>query len=165
MSDKKNMYFLDDIATSTIEESRESLREAISLNEQGKARRFCVALKHDDKLIGTVGYEISAVTPVGKLAGPMGWFIMPELQNNGYITEAVIRVLKFAFNEDGCVRVFTGCYQDNLPTQKVIAKTGFKKEGERVNAQWHDGRLKTRLEFAINIEDFVTASTHINTSS
>ncbi len=158
LSDRKNMYYLDDITTGSMEESHESLKAAIEINALGKARRFCVALKSGNKLIGAASYEIAAVTPAGKIADPMGWFIMPEFQNKGYITEAVKRVLEFAFDEDNCVRVATGCYKDNIPTQKVMLKTGFKKEGERVNALWHDGRLKTRLEFAINKEDYRLAS-------
>jgi ribosomal-protein-alanine N-acetyltransferase len=157
LSDKANMYYLNDITTSSMDESRASLKEAIEINALGKARRFCITLKSNNKLIGAVGYEIAAITPAGMIADPMGWFIMPEFQNNGYITEAVKRVLEFAFIYDDCVRVVTGCYKDNLPTQKVMLKTGFIKEGERINAKWHDDRLKTRLEFAINKDDYLKA--------
>jgi len=156
LSDNKNMYFLDDIATSSLEESQESLTNTINMNSSGKARRFCVTLKErgDDKLIGGVGYEIAATTPLGKIADPMGWFIMPDFQNNGYITEAVTRVLKFAFKQDDCIRVVTGCYKDNAPTQRVLDKTGFRKEGERVESRYHDGKMKERLEYAINRDEW-----------
>jgi len=52
LSDKENMYYLD-FATDTLEESRESLSEAIEINNSGKARRFAVTL--DNKLIGGCG--------------------------------------------------------------------------------------------------------------
>ena len=156
LSDKQNMYFLDDITTNSIEESKESLRNAIDMNSKSKARRLCIILKGngDDKLIGGVGYEISEVTPLGKIADPMGWFVMPEFQNKGYITEAAKRVLEFAFEEDNCVRVVTGCYADNVPTQKVMDKVGFRKEAERLNASYHDGKMKDRLGYALNKEDW-----------
>jgi tagatose 1,6-diphosphate aldolase len=126
------------------------------MNNNDNARRFCIVLKEygNDKLIGGVGYEIAAVTPLGKIADPMGWFIMPEFQNNGYITEAAKCVLDFAFLQDDCVRVVTGCYKDNLPTQKVMDKVGFRKEGERFEAQYHDGKMKDRLEYAINKDEW-----------
>jgi len=151
MSDKQNMYYLDDIITETLEESRESLKNAIEISG-GKARYFAVTL--DDKLIGSCGYELEAGTPVGKVVS-IGWFIMPEFQNKGYITEAVKKVLEFAFMRDNCVRVATGCYKDNIPTQKVMAKVGFRKEAERIQAQWHDGRMKDRLGFAINRDEYM----------
>ena len=152
LSDKQNMYFLDDITTNSLEESRESLENAIEVNNSGTARRYCITLKQpgDDKLIGGVGYEIAGTTPLGKIADPMGWFIMPEFQNKGYITEAAKCVLEFAFTHDDCIRVVTGCYKDNIPTQKVMDKIGFRKEGERLEAQYHDGEMKDRLDYAIN---------------
>ncbi|MCL1823610.1 MAG: GNAT family N-acetyltransferase [Oscillospiraceae bacterium] len=155
MSDKENMYFLIDIATTSLEESEESLQNAIAVSAQGKARRLCVMLKENKQLIGSVGYEIAKETPAGKIADPMGWFIIPEYQNKGYITEAAKRVLEFAFFQDNCVRVVTGCYKDNMPTQKVMEKVGFRKEAERIEAEWHDGKMKDRLEFAINKNEFM----------
>ncbi|MDR2569929.1 MAG: GNAT family N-acetyltransferase, partial [Oscillospiraceae bacterium] len=144
LSNKQNMYFLDDITSSSLEESQESLKNAIEVNNSGKARRYCITLKElgNDKMIGGVGYEIACNTPLGKIADPMGWFIMPEFQNKGYITEAAKSVLDFAFSQDNCIRIVTGCYKDNDPTQKVMDKIGFRKEGERLDAQYHDGKLK-----------------------
>ena len=150
LSDKKNMYYFD-FVTNTLEESQESLREAIEINNSGKARRFAVTL--DNKLIGGCGYDIKAETPVGKVV-EIGWFIMPEYQNKGYITEAASKVLEFAFMRDNCVRVETGCYKENIPTQKVMEKLGFRKEAERIAAAWHDGRMKDRLGFAINRDEY-----------
>ena len=148
------MYFLDDIATNNLDESLESLKEAIEANKQDKARRFCIELSETGRLIGAVGYEIKTVTPIGKIADPMGWFIMPEFQNRGYMTEAVKKVLEFAFLQDNCVRVVTACYKDNIPTQKVMAKAGFRKEAEKMKSQYHDGIMKDRLEFALNKDEF-----------
>ena len=150
LSDKQNMYYLNDIITHTLEEARESLKKAIEVNEKGAARRFCVALKGDNKLIGSVGYEIAEITPLGKIADPMGWFIMPEYQNKGYITEAAKKTLEFAFLLDNCVRVVTGCFKDNIPTQNVMAKIGFRKEAEKPESKYHDGVMKDRLEYALN---------------
>ena len=158
LSNKQNMYFLDEITTNSLDESRESLQNAIEVNYSNRARRFCITLKERDseKVIGGVGYEIATTTPLGKIADPMGWFIMPEFQNNGYVTEAARCVLEFAFSQDGCIRVVTGCYADNLPTQKVMDKVGFRKEGERFEAQFHDGKMKDRLEYAINKGEWET---------
>ena len=156
LSDKENMYYLVDITlnTFTLDEARENLRQTIEYQKTDKCRRFCVALRETDRLIGGIGYEIAAETPVGKVADPMGWFIMPEYQNKGYITEAAKKVLEFAFMRDNCVRVVTGCYKENIPTQKVMAKVGFRKEAEKIQAQWHDDRMKDRLEYALNRNEY-----------
>lgn len=157
MSDKENMYYLDPfgITTNSIDESNISLKNAVAVNAKGSGCRYCIALKENDELIGAVGYDITANLPVGKIADPMGWFVMPEYQNNGYITEAVKRVLEFAFLQDNCVRVVTACFKDNIPTQRVMAKVGFRKEAEKLRAMWLDGQMKDRLEFAINRDEFM----------
>ena len=155
-SNKQNMYFLDDIYVKNIDEARESLRVAIEVNENNKGRRFCIILKenNDDKLIGGCGYDIGELTPVGRIVH-MGWFLMPEYHSRGYVTEAVRRVLEFAFIKDNCIRVTTGCFRDNKPSRKVMEKAGFRKEAERIKAIWHDGQMKDRLEFAMNKDEYL----------
>jgi len=157
MSDKKNMYFFIPFGfvTNSLEESEESLKDAIDFNTKNIGHRFCLALKENDKMIGGIGYTIATQTPVGKVADPMGWFIMPEHQNKGYVTEAAKKLLKYAFLQDNCVRVVTACFKENIPTQRVMAKLGFRKEAEKLNAMWLDGQMRDRVEFAINRDEFV----------
>jgi len=157
MSDKENMYFFIPFGfvTHSIEESQESLIDAVAFNAKKIGYRFCLALKENDKMIGGIGYSIAAETPMGKIADPMGWFIMPEHQNKGYMTEAVKRVLAFAFLQDSCIRVVTACFKDNIPTQKVMAKVGFRKEAEKLQEMWLDGQMRDRLEFTINKHEFM----------
>ena len=155
MSDKENMYYLIELTTNTLEESQKSLDDALEFNEKGKANRFCIASKESDKLIGGIGYEVPVITPDGKVADPLGWFIMPEYQNKGYMTEAVKTVLEYAFLHDDCIRVVTACFKDNIPTQRVMAKVGFRQEAEKLKAMWLDGRMRDRLEFAINRDEYM----------
>ena len=35
-----------------------------------------------------------------------------------------------------------------------MEKVGFRKEGERIRAQYHDGIMKDRLDYAINKDEF-----------
>ena len=151
LSDRKNMYFMDDIITNNLEETKANLKNSM---ENKNVRFLCIELKENNKFAGQVGYTVIKETPVGKISG-MGWFILPEEQNKGYMTEAAKKVLAFAFLHDNCVRIETGCYKDNIPTQKVMAKVGFIKEAEKIKAQWHDGQMKDRLGFTINRDEYM----------
>ena len=155
MSDKRNMYYLIGLTTNSIEESQKSMDYAMELNAEEKGFRFCIALKESNKLIGAVGYEVPNITPVGKIADPMGWFMMPEYQNKGYMTEAVRTVLEFAFMKDNCIRVVTACFKENNPSYRVIQKVGFRKEAEKISAMWLDGQMRDRLEFALNRDEYM----------
>jgi len=151
LSDKVNMYFLDDISTDTIEESRENLRNAMS-NSDG--HYFCITDKETGEFIGSIGYTITEESAAGKDVH-MGYFISPEFQGRGYTTEAVKRVLEYAFTQDNCLKVTTACYGDNIPSRKVMEKAGFRKIAERKQVQLHDGVMKDRLEYVIGKDEFL----------
>ena len=45
LSNSRNLYYLDDIVTETMESARQSLHESIVLMKSGDARRFAITLK------------------------------------------------------------------------------------------------------------------------
>jgi RimJ/RimL family protein N-acetyltransferase len=45
--------------------------------------------------------------------------------------------------------------RENIPTQKVMVKVGFRKEAEKPNAMWLDGQMRDRLEFALNRDEYL----------
>ena len=57
--------------------------------------------------------------------------------------------MEFAFLEDGVYRVTTGCLGENVGSERVMLKCGMIKEAEHVDWEWHDGRMKTRLEYRL----------------
>ncbi|MCL2703400.1 MAG: GNAT family N-acetyltransferase [Defluviitaleaceae bacterium] len=150
LSDKTNMYFLEDISTDTLEQSAENLRRVMA-NADG--HYFCVRCKQTDEYIGSVGYTITDRTEAGKVVH-MGYFILPEFHGRGFTTEAVKRVLEFAFDKDDCIWIITGCYKDNEASRRVMEKAGFIKVRGLVKAQLHDGVMKDRLKYEMTKEDF-----------
>jgi ribosomal-protein-alanine N-acetyltransferase len=150
-SDKETMYYLDDILCETIEDSTKYLKTGMA-NEDG--HYFCICEKAGGSYMGSIGYTITDTTPYGKIVH-LGYMMLPEYHGKGYMTEAVKKVVEFAFTHDDCVRITTGCHKENEASRKVIEKTGFHKEGERIKAVYHDGSMKDRLEYAINKDEFI----------
>ncbi len=144
----ETMYYLQDIMFSSREESNEEFERV--LQDAAKEDRtfyfFHMELKDSHEQVGSIGYTVQARTPVGKIVGA-GYFTYPKFWNNGYVTEAFRRVLEFAFVEDGVYRVSTGCLAENVGSERVMVKCGLVKEAEHVDWEWHDGRMKTRLEY------------------
>ncbi|MGF7143424.1 ribosomal-protein-alanine N-acetyltransferase [Anaerotaenia torta] len=149
-SDKRAMYYLQDIATNTIEESKINLQNAI--HEIDKIDRKLYFLRIEDKYsqehIGEMGYTVIEFTPLGKLVG-MGYFIRPKFWGKGYTTEALREVIRFAFEENGVFRISCGCMKDNIGSEKVMIKCGMTKEADFNSFVWHDGKLKDRVEYRI----------------
>jgi ribosomal-protein-alanine N-acetyltransferase len=149
-SDKKTMYYLDDIFCETIEKTKEYLKIGMA-NADG--HYFCICEKGVGRFIGSIGYTIADEPPLGKIVH-MGYMLFPEYHGRGYMTEAVKKVIAFAFEKDGVLRITTGCHKENTASRRVIEKAGFRKEAEKIKAVFHDGKMKDRLEFAINKNEF-----------
>ena len=150
-SDKKTMYYLDDIRCETIDDTIIYLKTGLA-NSDG--HYFCICEKPNDRFIGSVGYTIVTPTPLGKIVH-MGCMLMPEFHRKGYAVEATKKVIEFAFMQDDCIRINTGCHKENDASRKVLEKAGFRKEAEKKSAVYHDGVMKDRLEYAINKDEWI----------
>ena len=149
-SDMKTMSYLDDILCHTIEDTAKYLKQGM---ENADGHYFCICDKETEKYMGSIGYTITDMTPLGKIVH-MGYMLLPEYNNQGFMTEAVKKVIEFAFTKDNCIRITTGCVKEHEASRKVMEKAGFRKEGERIKAQYHDGIMKDSVEYAINKDEF-----------
>ena len=148
LSDATVMYYLQDIKTESIKESKENLYKVI--NDQGSSERelyhFVIEIKNTNEFIGGIGYTVSDNTPFGKLVH-MGYFLLKDYWNKGYTTEALKRVMEFAFSENNVYRIHTGCLKENIYSEKIMQKCGFIKEAEFIEYVFHDGKFKDRVEY------------------
>ena len=149
-SDPKTMYYLQDIQFFTQTEAEKDFQKVLedAKSDHRKFYFFHIEKKSSHQQVGSVGYTVIDNTPVGKLVGA-GYFIYPIFWNNGYTTEAFKQVLKFAFLENNVYRVSTGCLDENIGSEKVMQKCGLIKEAEHIDYEWHDGKMKTRLEYRL----------------
>lgn len=149
-ADSKTMYYLQDIQLFTKEEAYEDFQMVLS--DMKKSDRkfyfFHIELKDSQEQVGSVGYMVTNDTPVGKIVHA-GYFIYPKFWGKGYTTEAFKRVLEFAFSDNDVYRVSTGCLAENVGSEKVMQKCGLIREAERIDYEWHDGKMKTRLEYRL----------------
>ena len=149
-SDSKTMYYLQDIKLYSKEDADKEFANVLK-DKENKDRKFYffhVELKSSHEQVGSVGYTVVDNTPLGKIVHA-GYFIYPQFWNNGYVTEAFKKVLEFAFLENDVYRVTTGCLAENVGSEKVMIKCGLIKEAEHIEWEWHDGKMKDRLEYRL----------------
>ena len=84
-----------------------------------------------------------------KGVGELGYAIAPRHQGNGYATEAVRKVIDFAFQRLGAHRVQATCWVRNHPSTRVLSRAGLRKEGT-LRGYLKQGR-KVRDEFMFGI--------------
>ena len=149
-SDKKAMYYLQDIQFSSRAEAEREFREVLADAASQDRRFYFLHMERKDtrEQVGSIGYTVRETAPQGKLVDA-GYFTYPACWNQGYTTEALRRLLAFAFEEGGVYRVSTGCLTENRGSERVMQKCGLIKESERPDWTQHDGKLKTRAEYRL----------------
>jgi ribosomal-protein-alanine N-acetyltransferase len=150
LSDEISMKYLPDIKTLTLEESKNNLLK--SINEITSKNRKLYFFRMENKItkehIGEIGYTVEKETSVGKVVG-LGYFIREKYWNKGYTTEALKRIIEFAFLENNVYRISTGCLKENKGSEKVMQKCGIIKEGEFKEYQLHENKLKDRVVYRL----------------
>lgn len=97
---------------------------------EGLAIRWGIAIKGEQHIIGTVGfnsYENNHKATIGYDLQTLYW-------GKGYATEALRAVINFGFQSLGINRIEAEIMTGNLASEKVLSKLGFTKEG--VLRQW-----------------------------
>lgn len=144
-----------DIMVHSRKESQEEFADVLA-DAQKPDRKFYflrVEDKESGQQLGSAGYTVTDRTPVGKLVHA-GYFYLPEFWGRGFGTEAFRRVLRFAFEENGVYRVTTGCLAENKGSERIMQKCGMIKEAEHIHWQWHEGQMKTRLEYRLLRDEY-----------
>lgn len=150
MSDDKTMYYLPELKQTDIDSAKENFAEVLKDMEceEREFCFFCMVSKETHEIIGNVGYNVTGRTLEGKTVH-LGYFSYPKFWGNGYMPEAVKRVLEFAFTEDNVYKVTTGCLSENMGSERVMQKNGMVKYSELKDHELHDGKLKTRVEYRL----------------
>jgi ribosomal-protein-alanine N-acetyltransferase len=149
-TDDKTMYYLKDIQLYSLEEAQADFDDVLAdLEKEDRQFYFLhIELKDTHEQVGSIGYTVVDDTPVGKIVH-LGYFTYPKFWGNGYVSEALHKVLEYAFTQNNVYRVTTGCLAENIGSERVMQKNGLIKEAEHIDYEWNDGKMKTRLEYRL----------------
>lgn len=109
-----------------LHETEESLREAVADFVTRKDLRLHIFLKETGEFIGSSGlHRIDWKIPKFEI----GYWLDTTYEGNGYMTEAVERITKFAFEHLGARRVEIRCDEENEKSRKIAERLAFNLEG------------------------------------
>jgi len=91
--------------------------------ENGEEYIFCIEL--DGQTAGSIGLRRSR-----KAVYELGYWLDDRWWGKGLATEAVGRIVRFAFGELGAVRLVSGHFADNPASGRVLQKCGFRYTGD-----------------------------------
>lgn len=149
-NDDRTMYYLQDIRLDSAADAKAEFDDVLKDASESDRKFYFLhmELKETHEQIGSIGYTVIADTPVGKIVH-LGYFTYPKFWGSGYTSEALQTVLEFAFTRNNVYRVTTGCLAENIGSERVMQKNGMIKEAEHIDYEWHDGKMKTRLEYRL----------------
>lgn len=104
---------------------RKKLKESIKSGDQKGGAIWVIEDKNSGHFIGLISLEL--VPAINKMS--LSFRLKPEMWRQGYATEAVRSVVEFAFNKLRLRELSALIHPDNIASQRVIEKAGFRRDG------------------------------------
>jgi RimJ/RimL family protein N-acetyltransferase len=116
---------------------------------------FLICVKGEDgdpEPVGVVAF--GWVSSPGERGNLMYW-VAPEHQGNGYVTEGTELFLDYAFGECGFHKVDARVLVPNEPSWKALEKLGFEREGQRRDDAILDGEYVDAYSYGLLDEEWL----------
>lgn len=140
--DEDNRRFVPDEVFETIDEAREAIEWLISCYQGIEGPFVYPILLRDRKNIGYVqAVQIESGWEVG-------YHVAKAYAGNGYSTEAVIAFLPVIMKQIKISNIYGICLAENIASQRVLEKCGFKLEHEGLDNYQSDMRLIRRYKYS-----------------
>ena len=106
----------------SVEESREIIEVVLS-----KPHSFAICLANNIP-IGSIGLLLQGESnlPISESEAEIGYWLGEDFWGKGYVTEATLRVIQYAFEELHLTQLWAGAYEENIASQRVLEKCGFR---------------------------------------
>jgi ribosomal-protein-alanine N-acetyltransferase len=121
---------------------------AARAQSQGTALPLMLFRRQDNALLGAITLDNIRRGPVQ--AGTLGYWIGAPYARQGFMREAILGIVHYAFAELDLSRIEAACLPENAASRGVLEKTGFKYEGVaqsylQINGRWRNHVLYANL--------------------
>lgn len=112
-----------------------------------RAENACeLAVTEDDRVVGAIGMTVKESTRTGHI----GYWCAPEARGRGLTARALRLLCRHAFDDLHLERLELVTDPDNVASQHVAEKVGFKREGVLRSHVLHpDGRRRDSVMFSL----------------
>lgn len=125
------------------------IQEKIISNE---GINWAICLKENQKMIGLIGHY--KIQPENHRA-EIGYMILPEYNNKGYVSEAVKLLLDYGFNTLNLHSIEAIIDPNNIASEKVLQKSGFIKEAHLIENEYYNGTFIDTVIYSILKRNFI----------
>lgn len=104
------------------------------------------AIEYHGQYVGNIG--LHKQNDVYSKSAELGYFIGEPYWNRGITTRAVKLICEYGFKELEIVRIFSGIFEYNPASQRVLEKCGFEREAVCKNAVCKKGKIYDEIRYA-----------------
>lgn len=153
--DEENCRYVLWDAHQSVSDSRNVLRGIIRRNKRGDPATFAIALKSDNRFIGTIGFQW---IDIQSCSCELGYSIARRLWNRGLGTEALKTLLPFAFEKLDLNRIEAKHDVLNPASGKVLLHLGFRQEQIARSSLSLKGRMADMAHYVLLKEDWTKSA-------
>ena len=99
--------------------------------------RWCITLLDNKTQIGTCGFHNYDST---NNASEIGYDLLPDYWNNGYMSEALTEMLSYGFEHLGLNRIYAFVFVNNAASNRLLERLGFSLEGVIREKHYYRGK-------------------------
>lgn len=132
--------------------TREGYRRRLAwferLRRQDLGEAYFMFTRRNDTLIG--GITLSNLRRGASQCGELGYWVGRPHAGEGYMTEGLAVMVAHCFSAVRLHRLEAACLVENMPSQRLLRRAGFRPEGIlreylKINGVWRDHQLFARL--------------------
>lgn len=144
---KLNEYSGPYKASKSVEDAKEYITKCNENMKKKISYHFGIYLKESEELVGVIGFfNLDEKNKKGEI----GFWVAKDYWNNGYMSEAVKLFNDYIFDEVGYNKIYACFHELNKAVEKILLKSGYKKEKEIENALLTDGKYYKDIIYEIN---------------
>jgi [ribosomal protein S5]-alanine N-acetyltransferase len=140
-------------ATTSVEESREYLDDALERYDRHYPAPWGIALRRTGTLIGRCGFETWHLSDA---RAEISFALARRYWGNGYMREALAAMFAYGFDRVGLNRIEGRCDRRNERSAAVMRLSGMSLEGIHRQQRYSDGLFHDMMSFAILREEWAS---------
>ncbi len=149
-SDERVMKYLDRDPHKSVAESELMIEKMIEIHNNKSGINWIINKKDSLSVIGYIGYWRLIRE---NLRAEVGYAMKPEYWGNGYMQEALNKVIEFGFKELCLHSIEGNVNPNNLDSIKLLEKFGFKREAYFKEDYFYNGKfLDTAIYSLLEID-------------
>jgi Acetyltransferases, including N-acetylases of ribosomal proteins len=105
------------------------------------------AIEYQGKYVGNIG--LVRGTDIYCKSAEVGYFIGEPYWNKGIASQAVRLITRYGFESLGLIRIYTGVFEYNPASMKVLEKCGFTREAIFRKSIWKNDQIWDEYRYAL----------------